>query len=63
MWFLDGVYRTAGDRLTFRRVAPPIVVALETLVRVIRARVERALDRQGLLVLDLGEQLPDFGLH
>ena len=50
--FIDGVYVTTSDRLTFRRV-PPTVAALERLVRVISARVGRALERQGLLVRDL----------
>ena len=53
MLFLDGVYLTAGERLTFRRVPPPTVAALEKLVRVISERVGRALERQGLLVRDL----------
>ena len=53
MLFLDGVYVTS-DRLTFRRVPPPTVAALEALVRVISERVGRALERQGLLVRDLG---------
>ena len=39
--------------MTFRRVPPPILAALEKLVRVISARVGRALERQGLLVRDL----------
>ncbi len=51
--FLDGVYVTTGERLTFRRVPPPIVAALETLVRVTSERVGRALERQGLRVSDL----------
>ena len=50
MLFLDGVYIGAGDGLRFRRVPPPTVAALETLVRVISERVGRALERQGLLV-------------
>ena len=52
--FLDGVYVTTGKRLTFRRVPPPTLAALEALVRVISERVGRALERQGLLVRDLG---------
>ena len=52
---VDGVYVTTGDRLIFRRLPPPSVAALETLVRVISARVCRALERQGLLVRDLDE--------
>ena len=51
--FIDGVYVTTSDRLTFRRVPPPTVAALERLVRVISERVGRALERQGLLVRDL----------
>ncbi len=51
--FLDGVYVTTGDRLTFRRVPPPTLAALEAIVRVISERVVRALERQGLLVRDL----------
>ena len=43
---------TTGDRLTFHRVPPPTLAALEALVRVISARVGRALERQGLLVRD-----------
>ena len=40
---LDGVYVTRGERLSFRRVPPPLTVpALETLARVIRERVGRA---------------------
>jgi hypothetical protein len=39
MLFLDGVYVTTGERLTFRRVPPPTVAALETLVRGISERV------------------------
>ena len=39
--------------MTFRRVPPPTVAALERLVRVISERVGRALERQGLLVRDL----------
>ncbi len=52
MLFLDGVYVTSGERLSFRRVPPPTVAALEKLVRVISERVGRALERQGLLVRD-----------
>ena len=51
--FLDGVYLTARDPLTFRRVPPPTVVALEALVRLISERVGRTLERQGLLVRDV----------
>ena len=54
MLFLDGVYVTRGERLTFRRVPPPTLAALETLVRLISERVGRVLERQGLLVRDLG---------
>ena len=46
MLFLDGVYVTSGERLSFRRVPPPTVAALEKLVRVISERVGRALERQ-----------------
>ena len=53
MLFLGGVYVTSGERLRFRRVPPPTLVALEKLVRGISARVCRALERQGLLVRDL----------
>ena len=49
---LDGVYVTSGDRLSFRRVPPPTVAALEKLVHVISKRVGRTLERQGLLVRD-----------
>ena len=52
--FLDGVYVTTSDRLTFCRVPPPTLAALETLVRPISERVGRVLERQGLLVRDLG---------
>ena len=51
--FLDGVYVTTGERLTFRRVPPPTVAALEKLVHLISKRVGRALERQGLLVWDV----------
>ncbi len=51
--FLDGVYVTSGERLTFRRLPSPTVAELEKLVHVIRQRVGRALERQGLLVRDL----------
>ena len=44
---------TSGKRLTFRRLPPPTVAALEKLVHVISQRVGRALERQGLLVRDL----------
>ncbi len=54
MLFLDGVYVTTSDRLTFRRVPPPTVEALEKLVRGISKRIGRELERQGLLVRDLG---------
>ena len=50
---LDGVYVTSGERLTFRRLPPPTVAALEKLVHVISQRVGRALERQGILVRDL----------
>ena len=53
MLFLDGVYVTSGERLSFRRVPPPTVAALEKLVRQISKRVGRALERQGLLVRDV----------
>ena len=43
---------TTGERLIFRRVPPPTVVALENLVYVISKRVSGALERQGLLVRD-----------
>ena len=46
-------YVTSGERLTFRRVPPPTVAALEKLVHVISKRVGRALEPQGLLVRDL----------
>jgi hypothetical protein len=55
MLFLDGVYVTSGERLRFRRVPPPTIVALEKLVRCISERVGRALERQGLLARDLEE--------
>ena len=51
--FLDGVTVTTGERLTFRRVPPPTVAALEKLVHGISERVGRALERQGLLVRDV----------
>ena len=50
--FLDGVYVTRGERLTFRRVPPPTVAALEKLIRGLSERVGRTLERQGLLVRD-----------
>ncbi len=50
--FLDGVYVTSGERLSFRRVPPPTVAALANLVRGISARVGRVLEGQGLLVRD-----------
>ena len=53
MLFLDGVYVTTSDRLTFRRVPPPTAQALEKLIRGISERVGRALERLGLLVRDL----------
>ena len=53
MLFLDGVYVTTGERLSFRRVPPPTVAALEKLVRQISERVGRVLQRRGLLVRDL----------
>jgi len=53
MLFLDGAYVTSGERLSFRRVPPPTVAALEKLVHVISQRVGRALERQGILVRDL----------
>ncbi len=46
------MYVTSGERLSFRRVPPPIVAALKKLVRVISQRVSRALERQGLLGRD-----------
>ena len=57
MLFLHGVYVTSGERLSFRRVPPPTVAALEALVRVFSERVGRALERQGLLVRDLENSL------
>lgn len=51
MLFLDGVYVTTDERLSYRRVLT--VAALEKLVRGISERVGRALERQGLLVRDL----------
>jgi len=53
MLFLDGVYVTSGERLTFRRLPSPTVAALEKLVHVVSQRVGRALERQGILVRDL----------
>ena len=53
MLFLDGVYVTTGERLAFRRVPPPTVVALEKLVRGLSERVGRTLEREGLLVRDV----------
>lgn len=44
---------TTRERLAFRRVPPPTEVALEKLVHLIRKRVGRALERQGLLVRDV----------
>jgi len=52
MLFLNGVYVTTGERLIFRRVPSPTVVALENLDYVISKRVGGALERQGLLVRD-----------
>ena len=40
--FLDGVYVATGDRLTFRRVPPPTLAALEAIVRVISERAARS---------------------
>ena len=51
--FLDGVSVVTGERLSFRRVAPPTVAAPEKLVHVSSRRVGRALERQGLLVRDV----------
>jgi hypothetical protein len=62
MLFLDGVYVATGERLSFRRVPPPSEPALEKLVRGISERVGRTLERQGLVVRDLGAQLSDGGL-
>ena len=53
---------TTGEGLVFRRVRPPTVAGLEALVRVISERVGRTLERQGLLVQDLGVQLSDVRL-
>ena len=58
--FLDGVYVTTGERLTFRRIPPPTVAALEKLVHVISKRVGRTLERQGLLVRDLANSYLTF---
>ena len=52
--FLDGVYVTKAERLAFRLVPPPTLAALEAFVRVISEWLWRALERQGLLVRDLG---------
>ena len=52
--FLDGVYVTMAERLAFRRVPSPTLAALEAFVRVISEWLGRALERQGLLVRDLG---------
>ena len=60
MLFLDGVYVTSGERLSFRRVPPPTVAALEKLVLVISERVGRALERQGLLVRDFENSFLTF---
>ena len=57
---LDGVYVTRGERLSFRRVPPPTVAALEKLVRAISERVGRALERQGLLARDLENSFLTF---
>ena len=51
------MYVTKGERLSFRRVPPPTLAALEALVRVISERLARALERQGLLVRDLESSL------
>ena len=61
MLFLDGVYVTSGERLSFRRLPPPTVAALEKLVRGISERVGRALERQGLLVRDLENSFLTLG--
>ena len=53
---------TSDERLSFRRVPPPTVAALEKWVRGISERIGRALERHGLLVRDLGVQLSDGGL-
>ena len=53
MLCLDSLYVTPSDRLTFRRVPPPTVAALEKLVRRISERAGRALERQGLPVRGL----------
>ena len=58
--FLDRVYVTTGERLTFRRIPPPTVAALEKLVHVISTRVGRTLERQGLLVRDLENYFSDI---
>ena len=50
MLFLDGVYVTTGERLSFRRVPPPTLATLKTLVRVTSERVGRTLQRQEVLL-------------
>ncbi len=46
-----------SDRSSFRRVPPPTVSALEKLVRVSSERIGRAIERQGVLVRDLENNL------
>ena len=55
------MYVTTGERLTFRRVPPPTVAALEKLVRGISERVGRVLERQGLLVRDFESSFLTLG--
>ena len=52
MLFLDGVYVTSTDALTFRRVNAPSRAELDALIERIGHRVGRYLERAGLLVRD-----------
>ena len=53
MLFLDGVYVTSTDALTFRRVNAPSRAELDALIERISQRVGRYLERAGLLVRDI----------
>ncbi len=53
MLCLDGAYTLDHGRPRFRRVPPPTPVELDTLLKLITARIARHLERRGLLVRDL----------
>ncbi len=60
MLFLDGVYVADHQPPVFRRIRPPIPMALAQLVKTISERIGQDLERFGLLVRDIENIYPQL---